>query len=60
MGQNVSALPRCSNDIEWDCVCEMLGYNATRDPVSRYVPMSLQRIELRQVDRATVRLMMGY
>ena len=40
MGQDVSGLPRCRNDIEWDCVCEVLGYQAPRDPVGRYVPMT--------------------
>jgi hypothetical protein len=33
MGKDVSVLPRCRNDIEWDFVCEVLDYEAARDPV---------------------------
>jgi hypothetical protein len=33
MGQDVSVLPTCRNDIEWDCVCDVLGYEAARDSV---------------------------
>jgi hypothetical protein len=37
MEQESSPLPRCRNDIEWDCMCEVLGYKAPRDPMGRYV-----------------------
>jgi hypothetical protein len=36
MEQELSPLPRCRNDIELDCTCEALGYEAPRDPVGRY------------------------
>jgi hypothetical protein len=32
MEQELSPLARCRNDIEWDCMCEVL-YEAPRDPV---------------------------
>lgn len=33
MGKNMPVLPRSRNYIEWDCVCDVLGYEAVRDPV---------------------------
>lgn len=36
MEQELSPSPRWRNDIKWDCMYEVLGYGAPRDPVGRY------------------------